>query len=129
MPRITPVLTLQLAAIFGFSAVALGAFAAHGLKGSLEPRMLEAFKTGVLYQMFHSLTLLAIVPLIWRKSDVRSLQLAIMGFVLGIVLFSGSLYLMAITGIRWLGAITPFGGVSFLLAWVALFLSSRNALS
>lgn len=125
MSRITPTLTLQLAALFGFLAVALGAFAAHGLKGNIEPPMLDAFKTGVSYHMFHALALLVTVPLIWCKSELRSLQLAVMGFVLGILLFSGSLYVMAITGIRWLGMITPIGGVCFLLAWAALFLSAR----
>ncbi len=126
MFRITPTLTLKLAALFGFLSVALGAFAAHGLKGSIEANMLEAFKTGVTYQMFHALTLLLLVPLLWRRSESRSLQLAIIAFVAGIILFSGSLYVMAITGIRWLGIITPIGGVSFLFAWGALFLSART---
>jgi uncharacterized membrane protein YgdD (TMEM256/DUF423 family) len=106
-------------ALMAFLAVALGAFAAHGLKSRLSPEMLAIFETGVRYQMYHAFGLIAVA---WASSrwPQSSATLAGWSFILGIVIFSGSLYLLSITGIRWLGAITPIGGVAFLIGWLLL---------
>ena len=108
-----------LGAINGFLAVAFGAFAAHALKNLLSTGLLEVFQTGVEYQAMHALALLA-VGLLGRDGRSRVLKLAGWAFATGILLFSGSLYILAMTDIRWLGAITPFGGTAFLLGWGAL---------
>ncbi|WP_017938537.1 DUF423 domain-containing protein [Zestomonas thermotolerans] len=118
---------MLLAAFFGFTAVALGAFAAHGLKGQLSAELLTVFQTGVHYQMVHALALLAVV-LLGLHAPGRALLAAGGLFVLGILLFSGSLYLLALTGTRALGAITPFGGVSFLGGWLSLGIAGWNLL-
>lgn len=107
---------LFIAALFGMSAVALGAFGAHGLKKILSPELLEIFKTGVQYQFYHSLALLAVAILL-RINDEKTLQWAARFFVAGILIFSGSLYMLAITDIRILGAITPLGGIAFIAGW------------
>jgi len=108
-----------LGAINGFLAVAFGAFAAHALKNLLSAGLLEVFQTGVEYQAMHALALLAVGHL-GRGGCSRALMLAGWAFATGILLFSGSLYILALTDIRWLGAITPFGGTAFLLGWGAL---------
>ena len=110
---------LLLGALGGFFTVALGAFAAHGLKAILSPGLLQTFQTGVDYQGLHSLALLA-VGLLLRTQDAAALRLSGWAFASGILVFSGSLYLLALTDARWLGAITPFGGAAFLLGWAAL---------
>jgi uncharacterized membrane protein YgdD (TMEM256/DUF423 family) len=118
MPR-----TFMLAgALAGFVAVAFGAFGAHGLRGRLSPDMLAVFETGVRYQMYHALALMltAAVMMSGRVDGSRAIVAAGWLFVAGIVLFSGSLYLLAVTGITVLGAITPIGGLAFLLGWAAL---------
>jgi uncharacterized membrane protein YgdD (TMEM256/DUF423 family) len=107
-------------------AVALGAFAAHGLRGRLSPDMLNTFEVGVRYQMYHALALLAVAWAITRWPGA-SASAAGWLFVAGTVLFSGSLYVLTLTGVRWLGAITPFGGVAFLLGWLALAWSAWTA--
>ena len=112
--------TLLLAgAVAGFIAVAFGAFGAHGLRSRLSPDMLAVFETGVRYHMYHALALLLTAALAGR-ADSRAVVAAGWLFVAGIVLFSGSLYLLAVTGITGLGAITPFGGVAFLAGWICL---------
>ena len=111
-------------ALAGALGVALGAFGAHGLKASVSDDMLKVFETGVRYHMYHALALLA-VGLAAQRWPGSWIQAAGWLFVVGIVLFSGSLYLMTFTGIRWLGAITPLGGLAFILGWVALALSAR----
>jgi uncharacterized membrane protein YgdD (TMEM256/DUF423 family) len=105
--------------IFGFLAVMLGAFAAHALKARLTADMLEVFEVGVRYQMYHSLGLLAVgwASAHWPQSSVTT---AGWFFLFGIVVFSGSLYLLSLTGLRWFGAITPLGGVAFLIGWLLL---------
>jgi uncharacterized membrane protein YgdD (TMEM256/DUF423 family) len=106
------------AAINAFIAVAAGAFGAHGLREKLEPRMLEVFEIGVRYQMFHAL---GMVVAAWLAS--RGLGLAsTAGWVMqaGIVIFTGSLYALALSGMKVLGAITPIGGLAFLAAWAML---------
>jgi uncharacterized membrane protein YgdD (TMEM256/DUF423 family) len=102
-------------------AVALGAFGAHGLKGKVEPRMLEVFETGLRYHMYHALALLAVG---WAASRWSSPWLGVSGwlFVAGIAIFSGSLYVMVLTGARWLGALTPIGGVALIAGWIVLAL-------
>ncbi|MGR8941947.1 MAG: DUF423 domain-containing protein [Gammaproteobacteria bacterium] len=100
--------------------VAMGAFGAHGLKNVISPEMLTVYQTGVSYQMWHALGLIGIA--LARRHDPDSRLLHWTGWLLfaGIVLFSGSLYLLAILDLKWLGMITPFGGASFLLAWLLL---------
>ncbi|PKM29589.1 MAG: DUF423 domain-containing protein [Gammaproteobacteria bacterium HGW-Gammaproteobacteria-11] len=111
---------LLLAAFGGFTGVGLGAFAAHALRGQLPQNLLAAFQTGVQYQFWHSFALIATALLLLRWPQSRLISSAGWLFALGILLFSGSLYLMAISGIGQLGIITPFGGVSLLLAWFCL---------
>lgn len=106
-------------AIAGFIGVAFGAFGAHGLRGRLSPDMLAVFETGVRYQMYHALALLLTAAVAGRV-DGRAILAAGWLFVAGIVLFSGSLYLLAVTGVTTLGAITPIGGVAFLAGWICL---------
>lgn len=102
-----------LAMAFG---VALGAFGAHGLKARLHPDMLAVYETGVRYHLVHGLALFVAAWLAGEDSS-RSARLAGVLFVVGILLFSGSLYLLALTGIRTFGAITPLGGLAWLAAW------------
>jgi len=107
----------------GFS-VALGAFGAHALRERLDERMLANFETGARYQMYHALALLAVA---WAVSRFPISQLPVYAgwlFVAGVILFSGSLYLMAFTGQRWLGAVTPLGGVAFMVGWVCLIMTA-----
>jgi uncharacterized membrane protein YgdD (TMEM256/DUF423 family) len=114
---------LRIGAISAGLAVAAGAFGAHALEGKLDPRAKEVFETAARYQMFHALALLAVGLLVLRTRTGRGLDLAGWGFFVGSILFSGSLYILALTGIRWLGAITPLGGVGFLVGWTALAFS------
>ena len=107
---------VALGAVFGGIAVALGAFGAHALRASLSPRDLEIFETGVRYQMYHALALV-LVGILWAWRPHASLLTAGWLFVAGITVFSGSLYLLVVTNTRWLGAVTPLGGVAFILAW------------
>ena len=108
-----------LGALAGLTAVALGAFAAHGLKAKLSPDLFDVFEVGARYHMFHALALLGTAWAVTRWPGTATTW-AGWFFVAGIVLFSGSLYALALTGIRTLGAITPLGGVCFLAGWVAL---------
>ncbi|MCM2462588.1 DUF423 domain-containing protein [Pseudomonas sp. LARHCG127] len=114
---------LMLAAFFGFTGVALGAFAAHGLKNRLSADYLAIFHTGVTYQLVHTLALLG-VALLATHIPGRIVTWAGISFVVGILLFSGSLYLLTLTGISKLGIITPFGGVAFLIGWLCLGLAA-----
>lgn len=107
-------------ALSGFLSVALGAFAAHGLKARLAPDMLAVFQTGVQYQFFHSLALLVVGALALQGLSVPGMRCSALFFAAGILIFSGSLYLLALTGVKWLGAITPIGGICFLSGWLAL---------
>jgi|ERR1051326_7871855 uncharacterized membrane protein YgdD (TMEM256/DUF423 family) len=112
-------LFLILGALGGLTAVLLGAFAAHGLKGKLSPDLFDVFEVGARYHMYHALALLGVA---WAATRWPGPATTWAGwlFVAGIVLFSGSLYTLAITGFRPLGAITPLGGVCFLAGWIAL---------
>ena len=111
---------LLIAAINGFLAVALGAFGAHGLKEKLTPDLMAVYQTAVQYHFYHLLALMFTALLLIQWPESTWLKVSGYGFVIGIILFAGSLYLLAITGIRWLGAITPLGGLSFLIAWSAM---------
>jgi uncharacterized membrane protein YgdD (TMEM256/DUF423 family) len=120
-------LFLVLAGVNGFIAVSLGAFAAHGLKSMLGPDLLATFQTGVQYHMYHSLALLAVGILVLQFPAQTGLRIAGFLFLAGIIIFSGSLYVLALSGIRWLGAITPIGGVAFLAGWALLAWSMLRA--
>jgi uncharacterized membrane protein YgdD (TMEM256/DUF423 family) len=113
---------LMAAAASGFLAVALGAFAAHGLQGRMSAEQAGWFATGLRYHMFHVAGLLA-VALLFRSAVGSSLALTVAGwgFLLGSAVFCGLLYVMALGGARWLGAVVPLGGLAFLAGWASLF--------
>jgi len=113
---------IVLAALFGFTGVALGAFASHALKSQLSAAHLAVFQTGVQYQMLHALALLGVALLSLHRPG-RLLTVAGGLFVVGILLFSGSLYLLTLSGVGRLGMITPIGGMSFLAGWLCLGLA------
>ena len=96
--------------------VAAGAFGAHGLKGRLDPEMLSVFEAGVRYQMYHAFALIAAAG-VHTKWPSRFVRIGGWLFVIGTILFSGSLYLLSVSGVKWLGAITPLGGLAFLAGW------------
>lgn len=115
-----------LAALFGASGVALGAFAAHRLRDKVTESLLEAFKTGVQYQMIHTLALFGVALLIQSWGERLSLSLSGALFIAGVVFFSGSLYALALGGPRWLGPVTPLGGVLMIAGWMAFFAAAAN---
>jgi len=122
--------TLSIASISGLLCVILGAFGAHGLKPLLTTQMLATFETAVRYQFYHTLALILIVVL-YKFSNSKKLVLASYFFIAGILLFSGSLYVLALTSINlntwtWLGPITPLGGICFIIGWWFLFLSAKD---
>ena len=118
---------LVLGAVLAMTAVAAGAFGAHALRARLEPRLLEVFETAARYQMYHAQALLA-VGLLAERRPSRAAAAAGWLFAAGIALFSGSLYALALTGIGWLGAITPLGGVAFLAGWAALAVAATRGM-
>ncbi len=105
--------------LFAFISVAAGAFGAHGLKGRLTPDMLAVFEVAVRYQMSHALALLAVAWAVTRWPGALT-NASGMLFIAGILIFSGSLYVLSMTGVKWLGAITPIGGAAFLAGWICL---------
>ena len=116
---------LVVGAVFAMLAVIAGAFAAHGLKHVLGADYLLIFETAARYQMYHAIALMiAGVISTMPQFSPRWVNLAALAFMLGIILFSGSLYLLALTGIKWLGAITPLGGVAFIFGWLALIVAA-----
>lgn len=118
---------LLIAAIFGGLSVAGGAFASHALREKLTDRAIEIFETGARYQMYHALALLAVALLLSRAEVAQSLlTTAGFAFIAGVVIFSGSLYALSLSGIKWLGAITPLGGVAFLIGWGCLAIAAFN---
>ncbi len=128
---------LMIGALSAGTAVAAGAFGAHALRARLEPRLLEVFETAARYQMYHALALVAVAVVLTRSTGVTMAPLgpapghgltvaSAWCFVIGTVLFSGSLYAMAFTGIRALGAITPLGGVAFIAGWVCLAVAAAR---
>ncbi len=114
-----PDLWIRFGAGFMFMAVGLGAFGAHALKGRLEPEMLAIFETGVRYQVYHALALILVAA-------VRGPSKAGWCFTAGIVLFSGSLYILALTGVKKWGAVTPLGGLLFLAGWLIMLFSRHS---
>jgi len=116
---------LIVAAILGGTGVMLGAFASHGLKSKLSESLLSAFETGVTYQFYHALALFALA--LWLKQS-PSVWFVASGYLwlAGVVLFSGSLYALALTGVKWFGPITPIGGVLFIAGWVCLLVGAMK---
>ena len=120
-------LWLTLGALCGLLTVALGAFGAHGLKGRIAPELLANWGTAADYLGLHALAILACGLFLLQRPTARLVQAAALALLVGVALFSGSLFLMALTGARWLGMITPFGGVSLLLGWALLALGGWRA--
>ncbi|MDW6003371.1 DUF423 domain-containing protein [Vibrio mangrovi] len=117
------------AACFGAFGVGLGAFASHGLKAILSPDLLGVFEVGVRYQFIHTLALLGcgVMMLLSSQEKVQKyFYRAGICFIIGIFCFSGSLYALALTGVKWFGPITPFGGVCFILGWLLMFVAALN---
>jgi len=111
--------------ILGGLAVATGAFGAHGLKNIVSPELLDTWDKAVRYQMYHALALLALAWAVTHwQAQIKVLTLGGWFFLAGVVLFSGSLYILVLSGIKWLGAITPFGGVAMVAGWVCLLLAA-----
>lgn len=112
-------LFFAIGALSALIAVAAGAFGAHGLKVRLSPEMLNVFEIGVRYQMYHALALFIVAWACTRWPGTLVTASGVL-FITGTVLFSGSLYLLSVTGTKWLGAITPIGGLAFLAGWACL---------
>jgi len=110
-------------AVFNLLAVVLGAFGAHALKNKLSADLLRVYHTAVEYQFYHALALLAIGILMLQWPHNTVLKSSGLSFFVGVLLFSGSLYALALSGVRWLGAITPLGGVAFIIGWILLSLA------
>jgi uncharacterized membrane protein YgdD (TMEM256/DUF423 family) len=119
-------LFFTLGAVSAFLAVAAGAFGAHALRARVPPDLLAVFETGARYQMYHALALIAAAGAVRRWPGALPVWAGWL-FVAGTLLFSGSLYALALTGSRWFGAITPLGGVAFLAGWVCLALAARGS--
>ena len=119
-------LFLFLASIFGFLGVAIGAFGAHAVKSRISPEMLDIYHTGTQYQMYHSLALLAVAILLKFYPESRMLTISGWLFTAGIVVFSGSLYALSLSGVKMLGAITPIGGLCFLGGWLFLLIGTMK---
>ena len=118
---------VKLGTVLAFLGVALGAFGAHALRDRLGPAGVATYRTGTEYHLVHALAILVLSALAGRALDERrAIQVGLL-FTAGILLFSGSLYALAITGVRALGAITPLGGLCFLSGWAVLFSSVRNS--
>ncbi len=115
-----PNLFLALAGLSGFLGVGIGAFGAHALKDKLTPELAATFQTGVQYHLIHTLALFGVGLLVMVMPQATLPRTSGYLFLAGIFLFSGSLYTLAISGVRWLGAITPLGGLCFLAAWALL---------
>lgn len=113
-----PPMWVRVSAVLGFLAVALGAFGAHGLRGKISESLLGAWQTAVLYHALHAVALLALS--LYGRATREKVGVPAALFVAGVLLFSGSLYAMALTGVTRLGMITPFGGLAFLAGWAAL---------
>ena len=117
-------LALILGSINAMLAVILGAFGAHGLKGRLTEDLLAIYQTGVQYHFYHSLGLLLIGVIAWQLPGSVWLKWSAWIMLAGIILFSGSLYVLALTNVRWLGIITPIGGIAFIVSWLLLAMAA-----
>ena len=117
---------VRLGAVLMFVGVALGAFGAHALRGRLAPDMVQVFETGVRYHFYHSLALFVVG---WLAETHSSQWIAGAGiaFTLGVFVFSGSLYVLSLSGVKWWGAVTPVGGLAFLIGWLLLAIGSFRA--
>ncbi len=113
-------LFITLASLSGMLAVVFGAFGAHGLKGKLDDQALKVFETAVQYHFYHTFALLVVGVIALNQPQTVLLKSSGWLFVIGILVFSGSLYLLSLTGVRWLGAITPLGGLAFIAGWACL---------
>ncbi|MEO6778989.1 MAG: DUF423 domain-containing protein [Gemmatimonadaceae bacterium] len=113
-------LLIALGSINALLAVLLGAFGAHALRARISPAMLEVYHTASQYHFYHALGMLLVGVLAMQFQNVGALRLSGLLMLVGIVLFSGSLYVLAVTGVTWLGAITPLGGLAFIAAWIVL---------
>lgn len=122
-------LFITLASLSGMLAVAFGAFGAHALKGRLDDYALGVFQTAVQYHFYHSLALLAVGVVALSQPETALLRSSGWLFIIGIVIFSGSLYLLSISGMRWLGAVTPLGGLAFIAGWGCLAAASWKLLA
>lgn len=111
---------LMIAALSGFFAVALGAFGAHGLKARLSDDMMLIYQTAVQYHFYHTFALLGAALLLLYYPQAGAFKWSAGFMVAGVLVFSGSLYLLTFTGLRWLGAVTPFGGLAFLAGWAVM---------
>lgn len=109
--------------ILGLLSVALGAFGAHGLQDKVEPRMIEVWETAARYQMYHALALFA-AAWVLQQTQHTGATVAGWSFIAGTLIFSGSLYVMVLSGVKWLGAITPIGGTVMIVGWVALLVAA-----
>jgi uncharacterized membrane protein YgdD (TMEM256/DUF423 family) len=118
---------LRIGAVLGGLSVIMGAFGAHGLKDSMSERSLEVFETAAKYQMYHALALLAVGLLALNARPSFMISLAGWSFLIGTLIFSGTLYGLALSGIRWLGAITPIGGVGLIIGWFSLVIAAGSA--
>ena len=108
-------------AVLGAVGVAMGAFGAHALKDTVEPRMLDIWSTATQYQLWHALAIVAVALLAGREgANTTAVQVAGGAFTFGVLVFSGSLFLLVLTGKTWLGAITPIGGTALIVGWIAL---------
>lgn len=121
-------LFITLACVSGMLAVMLGAFGAHALKNSLDDYALGVFETAVQYHFYHSFALLAVGIIALLQPQAALLRPSGWLFVAGIVIFSGSLYVLSITGMRWLGAVTPLGGLAFMGGWACLAITAWKTL-
>ena len=119
---------ITLASLSGMLAVALGAFGAHALKNRLDDYAMGVFQTAVQYQFYHSLALLAVGVIALSHPQAALLRSSGWLFALGIVVFSGSLYVLSFSGLRWLGAVTPIGGLAFIAGWACLAAASWTLL-
>ncbi|WP_200976106.1 DUF423 domain-containing protein [Echinicola sp. 20G] len=118
--------TIRLAAILGALSVAIGAFGAHGLAPILEKMgRVDTFETAVKYQFYHTLAIFMVGLLQVKLGQKKALNASVNAFLIGIIIFSGSLFVLSTTGITWLGAITPIGGVAFIVGWMLLFLGVK----
>ncbi len=116
---------LFIGSILAGLSVAGGAFASHALKDKLSDRALEIFETGTKYQMYHALALILVALLLTRLETVPMTMISAgYAFIIGILIFSGSLYALSLTGIKWLGAIAPIGGAAFLIGWLSLAIAA-----
>lgn len=118
-----PSVFIAIAAINGLLGVILGAFGAHGLRDRMPADLMAIYQTGVQYQMYHALALLGVGILCFHYGESALVRASGWSFLAGIIIFSGSLYVLSLTGVRWLGAITPIGGLGFIAGWTLLIVA------